>query len=99
MIGLKPDHPHIKEKVLKEVYKMAQSPAGEEFVKNVTKGRQNWSIYEQGFDNVVSSRYEAMLETFVWLKEKYGNVEDYFEEKLGLGLEDQKIIKDSLLAY
>ncbi|KAG7663559.1 uncharacterized protein J8A68_002945 [[Candida] subhashii] len=54
----------------------------------ISQGRKNWKIEEHGFENLVSSRYEAMLETINVFHEKYGNIVNYMKDKLGFSQQD-----------
>ena len=76
-VGLRPDHPVLKGKFEETVKKLREKlgdngSGGIEQI--ISQGRKNWSIEEDGFRNLVSSRYEAMLATIGLFHEKYGGL-------------------------
>lgn len=88
-IGLKPDHERIQEKFLFTVEKFKKKV--ENANELLAKGRLGWTIEKDGFDNLISSRYEAMLNTIDQFHEDYGSVENYMKEHLGFN--DQDLVK------
>ena len=75
-VGLRPDHPVLKGK-FEETVKKLREKLGDDgsggIEQIISQGRKNWSIEEDGFRNLVSSRYEAMLATIGLFHEKYGD--------------------------
>lgn len=90
-VGLRPDHPVLKGKFEETVKKLREKlgdngSGGIEQI--ISQGRKNWSIEEDGFRNLVSSRYEAMLATIGLFHEKYGGIIPYLKDKLGFTSDD-----------
>lgn len=52
---------------------------------------------EEGLDNLLSARYETMLETIRYIDLEYGGVEQYLLDQVDLSQEDVSKIKESLL--
>lgn len=94
-IGLKPDHERIQEKFLFTVEKFKKKV--ENANELLAKGRLGWTIEKDGFDNLISSRYEAMLNTIDQFHEDYGSVENYMKEHLGFNDEDLVKIYNNLV--
>ncbi|KAK6456819.1 protein-tyrosine phosphatase-like protein [Scheffersomyces xylosifermentans] len=82
-IGLKPDHPHLKEKFQDTVKEMKKKLGeGSDVEMLISQGRKNWSIEEDGFNNLISSRYEAMLATIEMFNDNYGGILSYLKDEL-----------------
>lgn len=83
-LGLRPDHARIKTAFVlaieKMKSKMEDTSALEEMM---AQGRKNWTIENDGFANLISLRYEAMLATIDLLNTKYGGILPYFRDILG----------------
>ncbi|KHC59685.1 hypothetical protein MGE_04010 [Candida albicans P75010] len=90
-VGLRPDHPVLKGK-FEETVKKLREKLGDDgsggIEQIISQGRKNWSIEEDGFRNLVSSRYEAMLATIGLFHEKYGGIIPYLKDKLGFTSDD-----------
>lgn len=88
-LGLKPDHKQIQENFMK-IVQSTKSKLDEPslFEKLITKGRTNWSIEKDGFENLISSKYEAMLLTLDLLNNNYGGVINYFTEYMKFNQDD-----------
>ncbi|CAH6718345.1 hypothetical protein CLIB1444_01S04676 [[Candida] jaroonii] len=88
-IGLKPDHAKIKGNFMKIVSKMKEKMGGpSDFEKSLGQGRKNFTIEEDGFNNLISSRYEAMLSTIELFNDKYGGIMKYMTVNLGFNEDD-----------
>lgn len=83
-LGLIPDHKFIKDLYIKTLQKL-KSKGGDlgALIEKISLGRKNWSIEEDGFRNLVSSRADALLATMDLLDEKYGGVYTYMTKNLG----------------
>lgn len=89
-IGLKPDHPKLRASYM-ETIRILREKAGEQadmMEQMITRGRKNWSVEEDGFQNLISSRYEAMLATIEAFNDKFGDVVSYLNKHLGFSNED-----------
>lgn len=83
-VGLTENHGIIRDKFMKTIdkFKARLENAGDaELV--VIQGRKNWTIEEDGFANLISSRYEAMLATIELFNSKYGGIINYMKKYLG----------------
>ncbi|CAI5759765.1 unnamed protein product [Candida verbasci] len=98
-IGLKPDHPILKSKFQETVRKLREKLGGDSSdIENIiSQGRANWNIEHDGFENLVSSRYEAMLATIELFLKKYDNIINYFKNKLGFSQEDILKIYENII--
>ncbi|KAI5964291.1 uncharacterized protein KGF55_002233 [Candida pseudojiufengensis] len=100
-IGLKPDHPILKAKFIEAVNKIRSKFGGtgeDDALENmISQGRKDWKIEEQGFQNLVSSRYEAMLATIQLFNELYGNIVKYMETILGFSLHEIEQIYNRII--
>lgn len=94
-IGLKPDHETIRANVKTMVAKVEQK--NPEAVKEMAQGRENWSFEVDGFNNLISSRYESMLATIELLNHKYGGIVQYLKEYMNLTEKDILQIYDNLV--
>ncbi|KAK6202785.1 protein-tyrosine phosphatase-like protein [Scheffersomyces amazonensis] len=91
-IGLRPDHAQIRIKYDDTIKKLRQQMGeGSDMEYMITKGRKNWSLEEDGFNNLISSRYEAMLATIELFNDKYGGIINYMKDELQFS--EQDIIK------
>ncbi|KAM9938271.1 hypothetical protein OXX80_002220 [Metschnikowia pulcherrima] len=90
--GLVPDHEKIRQKFVAGVEKMQNDEKGEMLASMIMQGRQNWSIEVDGFNNLISSRMEAMLATMDLLDSKYGGILNYMQEYLKFDQKDVEII-------
>ncbi|EGV60373.1 hypothetical protein PSN45_001865 [Yamadazyma tenuis] len=91
-IGLKPDHEEIKKNFIKLIEKTkSRMDDPSELEKSIGKGRANWTIYKDGFENLISSRYEAMLSTIEMFNQKFGGIVAYL--KKAMGFTDDDILK------
>ncbi|EER33855.1 conserved hypothetical protein [Candida tropicalis MYA-3404] len=98
-VGLKPDHPILKGKFVNTVQKLKEK-LGEDandIESVISQGRKGWSIEEDGFNNLISSRYEAMLATIALFHQKYGNIVNYLKDKLGFSSSDIIKIYENLV--
>ncbi|EMG46408.1 hypothetical protein SBY92_002588 [Candida maltosa Xu316] len=90
-VGLRPDHSILKGKFEKTVQKLKEK-LGEDgsgdIEQIISQGRKNWTIEEDGFQNLISSRYEAMLATVGYFHDKYGSIVAYMKNKLDFTEED-----------
>jgi protein tyrosine/serine phosphatase/pimeloyl-ACP methyl ester carboxylesterase len=98
-IGLKADHPQIKDSYLDMIDKLRKKLGvnANEIEQMIAQGRKNWSLEDDGFENLISSRYEAMLATYEVFHKKYGGVVQYFTEKLGFSEADVKKIYQNMI--
>ncbi|KAK6464545.1 protein-tyrosine phosphatase-like protein [Scheffersomyces coipomensis] len=96
--GLIPDHPNIRLKFADTIKKLREKMGeGSDMEQMVTKGRKNWTLEEDGFYNLISSRYEAMLATIELFNDKYGSIINYLKEELGFSQEDIIKIYENLV--
>jgi rhodanese-related sulfurtransferase len=98
-IGLKPEHPKIRQKFLETIDKLRDKLGVDlqEFENLISQGRNNWSVEDDGFDNLISSKYEAMLATYEAFHNKYGGIVQYLKVHLGFTDKDIKAIYDRLV--
>ncbi|KAG5420190.1 hypothetical protein I9W82_002070 [Candida metapsilosis] len=104
-IGLRPDHPVLKSGFVEAVAKLKEkmsantedSSSAADIEQMISRGRRNWSLLEDGFNNLVSSRYEAMLATIASFHEKYGNIVRYMNEKLGFSHDEIRQIYENIV--
>lgn len=98
-IGLKADHPQIKDKYLEMVEKLRKKfgTSAKQMEDMISRGRKDWSLEDDGFDNLISSRYEAMLATYEIFHTKYGGVVQYFSKQLGFSEADIKKIYQKMI--
>lgn len=89
--GLKPDFAKIRESFKKALGKLE---GREKIEEALARGRKDYKLDQQGFDNVLSSRYEAMIATLDMVDEKYGGVVTYMKDKLGFNEKDLEKIYD-----
>lgn len=89
-IGLKPDHPQIKAKFVETIDKLRAKMglAGDELEASLAQGRKEWTLENDGFNNLISSRHEAMLATLTLFQQKYGGVVPYLRDHLGFSEAD-----------
>lgn len=88
-VGLIPDHPVLKGKFQETIKKLREKFGEDNDIEAaISQGRQGWKLEEHGFENLISSRYEAMLETINVFHGKYGNIVNYMKNKLGFSQED-----------
>lgn len=80
--GLKPDHDKIKAKYLAGLNKIRAKGKYEEMEKVIVQGRKDWTLEDDGFENLIGSRYEAMLSTIDLLNTKYGGIVKYMHTTL-----------------
>lgn len=86
--GLKPDHNIIRGKFIAGLGKLRN----EDIKQNIIKGRKSWTIEKEGFENLISSRPEAMLATLELLEIKYGGVVSYMLKFLHFSSEEIETI-------
>lgn len=96
-IGLLPDHPKIKHKYVTQMQKLKKKEGASALEEHILRGRKNWSIEEDGFNNLISSRYEAMLDTIELLETKYGGIVLYMKKNLKFSEDDIKQIFNNLV--
>lgn len=94
-IGLQPDHDKIQKKFVTTVgkFKLKIDNANEV----LAQGREGWTIEEDGFENLISSRYEAMVNTIDQFHADYGNIDNYMKNELGFNEEDLVKIYNNLV--
>ncbi|QPG72893.1 hypothetical protein FOA43_000196 [Brettanomyces nanus] len=95
--GLLPARPRMERKFMKSLEESGDYESRKTFYKVISKGRKNWSLQKDGFDNLLSARYEVMMETILHLDQEYGSVDAYLENQVGLDHDDLAEIKMSLL--
>lgn len=92
-IGLKPDHAKLRASYM-ETIRILKEKAGaqaDDLERMITRGRKNWTVEEDGFQNLISSRYEAMLATIEAFNEKFGGILNYMKDILEFS--DSDILK------
>ncbi|VEU23835.1 DEKNAAC104826 [Brettanomyces naardenensis] len=94
--GLAPERPKLERKFLRALNERDEESRSK-LIKLMSKGRKNWSLLKDGFDNLLSSRYEVMMETIRYVEEEYDAVETYLENQVGLSHQDLVEIKKNLL--
>lgn len=97
--GLRPDHPKLRANFIDTVNQIKEkmgdnSSAIEDLI---VQGRKNWTIEHDGFNNLISSRYEAMLATIELFNDKYGDVLGYVKNELGFSDDDIVKIHNNLV--
>lgn len=97
-IGLIPEHQDIKKNFINIMGKM-KSRLGEskEIENTIGQGRENWTLENDGFNNLISSRHEAMLSTIELVNGKYGGVIGYLKHYLKFTETDIGQIYDNLI--
>lgn len=95
MWGLKPDFPEIRAKYLKGLAKIREAMPDAEAL--IAGGRENWLVERDGFENLISSRHEAMLATIDFLETRYGGVVGYMRGHLGYSDAQLRKIYDNLV--
>ncbi|EGW32086.1 uncharacterized protein SPAPADRAFT_61167 [Spathaspora passalidarum NRRL Y-27907] len=98
-VGLRPDHPILRGKFQETVRKLREKlgDSGAGFDLLMSHGRKNWRVEEDGFENLISSRYEAMLATVGLFMKKYGSITNYMKNKLHFSQEDIIKIYENLV--
>ncbi|KAI3403326.1 hypothetical protein KGF56_003914 [Candida oxycetoniae] len=99
-IGLKPDHPVLKGKFLETVTKLREKldiDGANDIEQMISQGRSDWTLENDGFNNLISSRYEAMLATIGHFNSTYGNIVKYMNDKLGFTHDEIKQIYESIV--
>lgn len=89
-IGLKKDHPKLRLKFAATLakLKLKMSNGTADIQSAIGQGRKNFDLEQEGFSNLISSRYEAMLATIELFNEKYGGILDYLKNQLGYSEDD-----------
>ncbi|ODV80843.1 alpha/beta-hydrolase [Suhomyces tanzawaensis NRRL Y-17324] len=88
-IGLKPEIPVLKSAFAETVSKLrAKMQSTVDIEQIIGQGRKDWNVEEEGFKNLISSRYEAMLSTIEMFNNKYGGIVDYLKSELKFTEED-----------
>ncbi|PVH16490.1 uncharacterized protein CXQ87_004783 [Candidozyma duobushaemuli] len=80
--GLKPEYPKIAKAFQAGLEKFKTKISLHDLEIMVGRGRKGWTLEKDGLQNLLSSRYEAMLATIDLLDEKYGGVVNYMQEYL-----------------
>ncbi|MCH0629585.1 tyrosine-protein phosphatase [Kocuria palustris] len=98
-VGLQPDHAKIKAKFVDTVdkLKLKMGEAGDALEAAIAQGRANWTLEEDGFNNLISLRYEAMLDTISMFHQKYGGIVSYMRDKFGFTEDDIRQIHARLV--
>lgn len=91
-VGLGPDKEKMRASFIEAIGKF---PGIEKVEKNLARGRSNFHLAREGFDNVLSSRYESLIATLDLLDNKYGGIVNYMKSKLGFSDEDMEKIFDN----
>lgn len=95
--GIEPERPKLEHHFIEALNTIGDEESKAKLHKAVSKGRKNWSVEEQGFDNLMSSRYETMMETIWHLEDEYGDVNAYMENQVGLSHQDLAVIRKNML--
>lgn len=95
--GLRPDHEVIRQKFLGGLAKFDGKENSEQMRDSIIQGRKNWTIEENGFQNLISSRPEAALATLELLEIKYNGVISYMQQFLGFSLDDIEAIYKNIV--
>lgn len=98
-VGLKPDFPKIRENFVAQMTKLREKmgDSANDLEMLISEGRPGWKIEEDGFNNLISSRYEAMLATLELFHAKYGSVVSYMKEMFAFTEEDIGMVYDRLV--
>lgn len=96
--GLRPDHEVIKQTYLAGVQKLRAKEGADQMESLISRGRKNWSVEEDGFNNLISSRTDAMLATIELLNVEYGGVVKYLTDFLGFSMEDVEKIHSNIVS-
>lgn len=94
-VGLAPEHPELKEKFQRTVMKLKAKMATVDIEELLSQGRKGWSVEEDGFQNLISSR--TMLATIDMFNEKYGGIIRFIKDELKYSQEDIVKIYDNLV--
>lgn len=93
-LGLKPDHEKIRQLFISGLEKM-KSKGLSALENSIVQGRSNWTFEKDGFDNLISSRSEAMLATLELLDTSYGGIVNYMLKYLSFSdAEIEQIFKN-----
>lgn len=95
--GLKPDHPKIAKAFEAGMERFKAKIDIGDLEQMVARGRKGWTLEKDGLQNLLSSRYEAMLATIELLDEKYGGVVQYMQEYLKFTESDLQKIYHNLV--
>ncbi|ODV95547.1 hypothetical protein PACTADRAFT_50254 [Pachysolen tannophilus NRRL Y-2460] len=96
--GLKPNIENMRKHFLQTLKNIdKEKEFYQAYEKSIVKGRKNWSIEEEGFQNVVSSRCEAMLNTIEMFNKKFGGITNYMLKHMDFKEEDLNIIRNNLI--
>lgn len=95
-LGLKPDHEKLRHKYILSLEKL-NSKNSDALKDAIVQGRENWTLEKDGFENLVSSRSEAMLATIELLDRKYGGILHYMLKHLKFTDSDIKQIFSNLI--
>ncbi|CUM66157.1 uncharacterized protein PRCAT00003815001 [Priceomyces carsonii] len=96
-VGLKPNHADMKDEFMKTLEKIKGNAKSTEIEQMISQGREGWSLEKDGFENLISSRYEAMLAAIELFNDKYGGIINYMKEQLHFSIEDIKKINSNLV--
>lgn len=96
--GLLPDHEKIKHRYVTLIAKIKEKGGSEQLEQFILRGRKNWSVEDDGFLNLISSRNEAMLDTIALLDAKYGGILEYMRKYLKFSDGDIRKIYGNLVS-
>lgn len=90
--GLIPDREKIRQSFVKGLQQIREKGGASQVEALILRGRKNWSLEKDGFDNLISSRAEAMLSTIDHLEDKFGGIVGYMQNQLGFSEADIETI-------
>lgn len=97
-IGLKKEHPAIKKKFIETMNKFKPNlDNADDVTQIIAQGRKDWTLEKDGFANLMSSRYEAMLATIELFNQKYGDIINYMKNFLKFNDADLLKIYENLV--
>ncbi|ODQ79531.1 hypothetical protein BABINDRAFT_37214 [Babjeviella inositovora NRRL Y-12698] len=102
-VGLLPDREVIRKKfkdnvgALQERLNRYSGDGSASVVDKIACGRSGFKLERDGFTNLFSSRYEAMLLTVRVLNEEFGGIEQYMTKNLGFSKDDVEVIRRNLV--
>lgn len=96
-LGLKPEFENIRRKYLAGIGIFQSHESYSKFETDLKQGRAEWKIEEDGFNNLICSRIETMLATISTINKKFGGIDNYMKEYVGLSEKDLKQIYSNLV--
>ena len=96
-VGLAPEYPRLKEEFHQTILKLQEKMSTADIEALISQGRKDWTVEEDGFENLISSRGDAMLATVDMFNEKYGGIIQFMKDELKYSQADITKIFDNLI--